>query len=211
MITMTTKNTYKILAILAALAAMFMSACTSEPPHKAQPKPLDLLTGRSAFQKCYIQARGWQADAQPFRLASQPTSDSDGHEGKADVWSAWFGSASLGRMKAFAWSGTSAADAPDRGVTLAGQDSYSPGNSSTHAFNIGFIKIDSDAAFDVAQKHGGDKILQQDPKTPVFYLLDWSTATNQLIWHVVYGPQRAGAKLAISVDATTGEFIRVEK
>lgn len=211
MIRMTTKDTYKFLAVLAAFAAMFMSACTSEPPQKEQPKPPEFLTGRSAFQKCYIQARGWQADAQPIRLASQVTSDSDGHEGKAAVWTATFGSASLARMKTFAWSGTNVADAPDRGVTQGGQDSYSPGNSSTHAFNVGFTKFDSDAAFDVAQKHGGDKILQQDPKTPVFYLLDWSTATNKLIWHVVYGAQRSSAKLAISVDATTGEFIRVEK
>lgn len=198
--------------VLAAFTTLIMSGCLSSGPEpKPQPKPAEIITGRSAFQKTYISARGWQADAQPFRLISQPTSDADGHEGKADVWLASFGSASQHAMKTFSWSGTSVADAPDRGVVPGSQDTYSPGNSSTHAFNIGFIKIDSDAAFDVAQKHGGDKILQQDPKTPVFYVLDWSSATNELIWHVIYGASRENTKLAISVNATTGDFMRVEK
>jgi hypothetical protein len=204
-------TTSRISIVLAALAAILMAGCNSEPPQKIQPKPAETITGRNAFQKLYISARGWQADAEPFRLVSQPTSDADGHQGKADVWLGSFGSASLGRMKTFSWSGTSVADAPDRGVTQGGQDTYSAGNSSTHAFNIGFIKVDSDAAFDVAQKHGGDKILEQDPKTPVFYILDWSSATNELIWHIIYGPSRDNAKLAISVNATTGNFMRVEK
>ena len=205
---MKTKN---VLVVLVAVTTLFMSACSDTSSQKPQPKPADLITGRSAFQKVFISARGWQADVQPFRLISQPTSDSDGHDGKADVWLASFGSASQHAMKTFSWSGTSVADAPDRGVAPGSQDSYSPGNSSTHAFNIGFIKVDSDKAFEEAQKHGGDKVLTEDPKTPVFYVLDWSGATNELIWHVIYGPNRQNAKLAISINATTGEFIRIEK
>src|SRR5579862_5457637 len=46
---------------------------------------------------------------------------------------------------------------------------------------MGFLKIDSDQAFATAQKHGGDKILEADPKTPVFYVCDWNHNTNQLM------------------------------
>jgi hypothetical protein len=204
-------KTRTILVLLAAVSALCLSGCTDDQSDKPHPKPAEMLTGRAAFQKSYISARGWEADAQPFRLTSQPTSDSDGHDGKADVWLGSFGSASQHAMKTFSWSGTNVADAPERGVIPGGQDSYSPGNSSTHAFNLGFLKVDSDKAFDEAQKHGGDKILQKDPKTPVFYILDWSSATNELIWHVIYGPSRETAKLAISINGTTGEFMRVEK
>jgi len=34
---------------------------------------------------------------------------------------------------------------------------------------------------------------------------------NNLVWHVIYGNSRADAKLKVAVDATTGEFIRIEK
>ncbi|HWF91337.1 MAG TPA: hypothetical protein VN684_03580 [Terriglobales bacterium] len=208
---MKTTKTKIILISIAAVTALCMSGCTDNQSEKPQPKPAEMLTGRAAFQKSYISARGWAADAQPFRLTSQPTSDSDGHDGKADVWLGSFGSASQHAMKTFSWCGTNVADAPERGVIPGSQDTYNPDNSSTHAFNLGFLKIDSDKAFDEAQKHGGDKLLQQDPKTPVFYVLDWSSATNELIWHVIYGPSRESAKLAVSINATTGTFMRVEK
>ena len=84
-------------------------------------------------------------------------------------------------------------------------------NSSTQEFDISFLKIDSDQAFDTAQKHGGDKIIEKDPATPVTYICDWNHNTNDLIWHVIYGPSRDAAKLTVAVNASSGEFIRVEK
>jgi hypothetical protein len=202
--------------LLAALALLFMMGCTSEPtkpaqPEKPQPKAPELETGRVAFQKMYIAARGWQHDAQPFRLQSDITADSKGKDGKADVWRAWFASASMRSAKPFAWSGTDATDAPSRGVSPGAEDTYSPTNTSTQVFDIAFLKVDSDKAFDVAQKHGGEKLLEKAPDTPIFYVLDWNRVTNQLIWHVIYGTTRDDAKLSVEVDASTGDFLRVEK
>ena len=91
------------------------------------------------------------------------------------------------------------------------EDSYSPTNSSTQVFDINFLKIDSDQAFATAQKHGGEKVLEKDAKIPVTYVCDWNHNTNELIWHVIYGASREESKLAVSVNASTGEFIRVEK
>jgi hypothetical protein len=62
-----------------------------------------------------------------------------------------------------------------------------------------------------AQKHGGAEILEKAPDTPVFYVCDWNHNTNELVWHVIYGSSRDDAKLTVSVDASTGAFIRVEK
>ena len=73
-----------------------------------------------------------------------------------------------------------------------------------------FLKTDSDKALDTAEKHGGEKLMQKDPNTPVNYALDWSRATNELIWHVIYG-DRDNPKLRVAVNASSGEFIRVEK
>jgi hypothetical protein len=105
------------------------------------------------------------------------------------------------------WSGSD----PDRGVNPGLQDTYNPNNASTHAFDIAFLKIDSDKAFEVAQKHGGDKLLAKEADTPVLYILEWDNVANELVYHVIYGNSRDDAKLKVAVNATSGEFIRIEK
>jgi hypothetical protein len=109
--------------------------------------------------------------------------------------------------KPFVWSGIDSPDAPSRGISPGTQDSYVPGNT----FDMAFLKVDSDKAFEVAQKHGGDKILQASADIPISYLLDWNPSGNNLVWHVIYGSSRNDAKLVADVDASTGEFIRKEK
>jgi hypothetical protein len=206
----------KLLMAMLALAFLMMAGCSSEPSHpvqteKPQPKAPELQTGRYAFQKLYVAARGWARDAQPYRLESQTTSDCKGKDGKSEIWRASFASPAGRGAKTYVWSGTDAPDAPSRGISPGSEDSYSPTNSSTQAFDMGFLKVDSDKAFEVAQKHGGDKLLEKDPDTPTLYMLDWTHTTNQLIWHVIYGNSRDTAKLRVAVDGTSGEFIRLEK
>jgi hypothetical protein len=206
----------KLLMAVASLALLMTAGCTSEPSkpaqaEKPQPKTPDMETGRYAFQKLYIAAHGWARDAQPFRLESQLTADCKGKDGKADVWRASFASPAGRSVKPYGWSGTDAPDAPSRGVNPGSEDNYSPTNSSTQVFDIQFLKIDSDKALETAQKHGGDKLLEKSPDTPIAYVLDWSRATNELIWHVIYGGTRDDAKLIVDINATTGDFIRVEK
>jgi hypothetical protein len=202
--------------LLAVVALLLTAGCSSGPSQpaateKPQPKPTDFDTGRVALQRLYVTARGWARDAQPFRLESQLTADSKGKDGKADVWRAAFASPTQRSVKPYVWSGTDATDAPSRGVTPGTEDSYSPNNSSTTIFDVAFLKVDSDKALEVAQKHGGDKVLEKDPSTPILYALDWSRATNELIWHVIYGNSRDDARLRVAVNASSGEFIRVEK
>src|SRR2546426_945162 len=78
---------------------------------KPEPKGPDLLTGRSAFQKVYIAARGWAPDAKPYRIVSVPTSDANGHDGKWAAWRASFASPSQHAVKSYVWSGSTAPDA----------------------------------------------------------------------------------------------------
>lgn len=202
-----------LLAIVFSL--LLLNGCTSntEKPAESQPaaKTTEALTARSAFQKTYIAARGWNVDAKPYRIESTVTSDANGHDGKAAIWRGSFASPSRRSEKTFTWSGSSADGAPEKGVNPGVEDSYSSNNTSTQVFDANFLKIDSDQAFETAQKHGGDKILEKDPNTPVTYVCDWNHSGNNLVWHVIYGSSRDDAKLTVSVDASTGEFIRVEK
>jgi hypothetical protein len=192
----------------ALLSLAVISGCSSEssqPAPKAQPP--DLLAGRSAFQQLYIAARGWAADARPYQLQSQCLSDNKGRDGKAVVWRAAFASATRG-AKPYTWSGVdSPGGSSARGISPGTQDSFAPSG----AFDMAFLKIDSDKAFEVGQKHGGDKVLADGPDTCVSYLLDWNPGGNNLVWHVIYGNSRNDAKLVADLDASTGEFIRKEK
>ncbi len=194
---------------LILLSLVMVSGCTSESSQPAaKPEPPQVLTGRSAIQKLYVAARGWAADARPYQLQSGVVGDINGHDGKAAVWSASFVSASIHTSKPYTWTGIDAPDAPSRGVTPGTQDtSFVPTNS----FDMQFLKIDSDKAFEIAQKHGGEEILQKKPNAPVLYRLDWNQSGNNLIWHVIYGGTGSDAILTNDVDATTGEFLRKEK
>lgn len=205
-----------VLAAMALLSLALLTACSSDdnkPAENAKPeqKGPELLTGRSAFQKVYVAARGWNQDAKPFRLESVVTSDANGQDGKWAVWRGSFASATQRAAKPYIWSGSAADGAPSRGINPGTEDSYSPSNSSTQVFDIAFLKVDSDQAAATALKHGGDKILEKDPKTPVTFICDWNHNTNELVWHVIYGTNRDDAKLKVAVNASTGEFIRVEK
>jgi hypothetical protein len=200
-------------AILVMLA--LLAGCESNTPQapqaKPEPKPPELLTGRAAFQKVFIAARNYAADVKPFRIESTPSVDGNGQDGKSAIWRASFASALQHGVKPFIWSGSNAPDAPSRGVSPGNEDTYNPSNASTQIFDVAFLKVDSDQAFAEAQKHGGDRILEKDPKTPVIYICDWNHNTNELIWHVIYGDSRETAKLTVAVNATTGAFSRVEK
>ena len=205
------------MGLLAALSLLaLLAACSSDsnkPAEEAKPevKGPELLTARSAFQKQYVAARGWNQDARPYRIDSLVTSDGNGHDGKWAVWRGGFASATQRSAKTYIWSGSAAAGAPSRGINPGIEDSYSPTNASMQTWDIQFLKIDSDQAVATAMKHGGDKVLEKAPDTPVTYVCDWNHNTNQLIWHVIFGASREGSKLTVSVDASTGEFIRVEK
>jgi len=198
------------------VATMLLAGCTSEPSKPAESKPEtkgpELLTGRSAFQKVFVAARGWAQDAKPYRIDSLVTSDGgNGQDGKWALWRGGFASPAQRAVKPYTWSGSNAEGAPARGVNPSPEDSYNPTNSSTQVFDVAFLKVDSDQAFATAQKHGGDKILEKDPATPVTYVCDWNHNTNELVWHVIYGASRDTAKLTIAINASTGDFIRAEK
>src|SRR6202140_1880006 len=96
-------------AILAAgliLTLILMAGCSSEPGKPAasetpQPKAPEAITGSSAFFKCYISARIWAPDAQPYRVESYATANTKGRDGKVEEWRAGFASPSKHSTKSY--------------------------------------------------------------------------------------------------------------
>ncbi len=207
----------KITYLLCCALLASLTACSSDQPAKSKSENTaaekkneapDYISGRSAFQKLFLAARGFSPDVQPFRLQSQFVADAPTSQGKAGVWRGYFASPARREAKAFIWSGVSGPDMPDRGISHGTEDTWSPTNSSAKIWDIQYLKIDSDKAYEVAQKHGGEKLTKADAKQPVIFILDWDG--SKLIWHVVYGTSANDAKLRIAVDASTGDFIRNE-
>lgn len=204
-------------SLLVCLLALFLVSCSSntrtpsQPKSQPTPKQAEYETGREAFQKMYLAAHNWASDAQPFRLQSQYSPGAPISEGKAGVWRASFASPARRQMKLFMWSGLVGPNAPEQGITFSAEDSWNPANTSTRVFNLGFLKVDSDKAFEVAEKNGGSKLRKENPQQPVIFVLDWDASKNQLLWHVIYGESQDNAKLQITVNATTGDFAGIEK
>jgi hypothetical protein len=198
-------------ALFASVLAL--TACNSSPAPTAVKvqKPPEYLSGREAFQELFVSAHAVAGDVKPYRMVSSYTKGSPATEGKAGLWRADFASPSKNMSKTFSWSGLSGPGAPERGVSHGADDTYNPGNTTTHIFDTQFLRVDTDEAFKVAQQHGGEKLTRADPNQPIFYTLDFDARQNQLIWHVVYGSSQFDAKLNVLVDATSGRFLHEEK
>ena len=205
------------------LAAM-LCACSSSPSgssapaEKPAPKQTDAETGRMVLQRLYTTSRGWAPDTQPVSIQSQNYKNAGGnpnaplgHDGKSAVWRGIFGSRSRQAMKTYMWSGLTGPDAPSPGITPGSEDSYNPNNTSTAPFDLVYLKIDSDKALQTAQKHGGAALLKKDPDLPVNFTLNWEPRRQMLIWHVNYGKNANEPDLSVVVNATTNDFVRVEK
>ena len=204
---------FPAIAITVVLAGCSSSPKPAAKPTEARaenPKP-ELLTGRVAFQKLFVTARSWAPDAKPSRLESEPVTQASGREGKAGVWRGYFASPGKGTQKPYLWSGISGPDAPERGISPGTEDTFNPANISTRPFDFAFLKSDSDQAFEVAQAHGGKRLLDADPQQPVKYALVWNPSANELVWRVIYGTSENDAKLRVVVDASTGTFLEAEK
>lgn len=195
-----------------ALAALCLG-CSSEPAkapssNTEQPAAMQMETGRFALQKMLAPARFWSGDALPVRMESTNLKGTNGHDGKANFWRAQFASAGRQKSEPFTWSGVATEDTP-KGVNHGTEDTYDPANRLARPFDLNFLKVDTDKAFEVAQEHGGKKVTEKDPKVNVGYRLDFDVQSSQLRWHVIYGSDSIG-KLTVLVDASSGAFLRKE-
>ncbi len=193
--------------LLLCVAAFGLWGCDDNTPKPAQPKTNQFETGRFALQKMIPAARLWSSDAAPVTLSSTATSQTNGHDGKSGLWRAIFASRERKKSEPFLWSGM--ADA-QRKVDHGIEDAYNPNNRSMQTWDLNYLKVDTDKAFEVAQEHGGKALLEKDPQQPIIYLLDFDSGAGQLRWHVIYGDTESGGKLTVLVDASTGQFLRKE-
>jgi hypothetical protein len=207
-------RTRSLCSVILLVITAALQGCESAPEKSGtagnEPAKPQLETGRVALQKMIVPARVWAADSKPIRMISNPAPADAVHSGGAGLWKATFASPARGKTEAFSWSGLVGPNAPPRGVDHGSEDTFNPSNLSTQPFDVAFLKIDSDQAFAVAQKHGGKELLEKNPSHPLIYILDWDSQNNELRWHVIYGSAPNKSQLTIIVDASTGSFVHKE-
>jgi hypothetical protein len=182
-------------------------AAEQSKPKKAEAP--EFKAGREALQTLYAAARNWSIDSQPVGLTSNPRKGDSA--GKAQIWGASFASANKKQIRNFTWSGATGDDAPEAGVSQGSIDAYSPQNASTRPFDMNYLHVDSTDAFATAQKHGGAALLKKTPDMLTRYQLIWDARASRLHWSIKYDPSGASQKLNVIVDASTGQFMHVEK
>jgi hypothetical protein len=213
--------------VVLTCVAFVLTACSSSPSgggstSAPQPKPevkqTESESGRVALQRLFTTSRGWSSDTEPVSIQSQNYKNAGGnpnaplgHDGKSAIWRGLFASPARHSMKTYMWSGLTGPDAPSPGINPCSEDSFSATNTSTQPFQLVYLKIDSDQAFETAQKHGGTALLKKNPSMPVNFSLNWEPRRSMLVWHVIYGQSENSPELGVTVDATTNEFVRVEK
>jgi hypothetical protein len=213
---MTTLRLVMFAAII--LLVTILIACTppaATPPAATTPSPAEqkeptLYTAKQCFSSMVNLAQRWQADALPFHMESELTTETNGQGGRSTIWRAIFASQSRGTMKSFVCSGSRLPSAPARGYTSSAESAYPP-NVPALLFNPAYFQNDSDKTFATTLEHGGAALVKQDANQPIVYLLDWDAKQKALLWTVIYGKTQADRKGICVVNAATGAFIRAGK
>ena len=176
-----------------------------------QSKEPVLYTGQEAFNRMMGLALKWSPDAQPARLESVLTTETNGQNGKSTVWRGFFASPRRRSVKTIVCSGSRRPDAPPFGVSAEGSEGAYNADAANLAFLPLLLKTDTDKAFEITRQHGGDAILKKNAQQPVTYLLLKDRKQNVPVWYVIYGTSETNRKGIGVINATTGAFVSAGK
>jgi len=176
-----------------------------------QSKEPVLYTGQEAFNRMMGLALKWSPDAQPARLESVLTTETNGQNGKSTVWRGFFASPRRRSVKTIVCSGSRRPDAPPFGVSAEGSEGAYNADAANLAFLPLLLKTDTDKAFEITRQHGGEAMLKKNAQQPVTYLLLKHRKQNVPVWYVIYGTSETDRKGIGVINATTGAFISAGK
>ena len=190
------------------LFALLLSSCTTEAPKvekaKEPAKPAEPVTGRYAFHQVYVAARTWGTDLQGLRVTSMRVGDQTAPPGKSYAWEITLVSPSKARQRTYIYSVVKAENIHE-GV-FGGVDEPYQQRGQARLWNIQALKIDSDAAYEVAEKKSADYI-KKNPDKPVMFLLEQTPRHPNLAWRVVWGPSVGASNYSVYVDASIGSYL----
>jgi hypothetical protein len=195
-------------AVTAAVAAIFLTACSESPSPTAKKKvepPSAPITGRQAFQYTFGSARIWAADAEPVSIRSADLAEVKSEAGKSGAWEVVFVSASMGRARGYTWSAVET-EGWHKGVFGGQQGQWNPGGPQ-RPFSAALIKVDTPEALEIAMKASAEYLTKPGKRPPVGYALEDSGRFQGPAWRVLWGGTVSSAEYFVTVDANTGKVV----
>jgi hypothetical protein len=197
------------------LLALLLGGCSETPQDRSgevknSGHPAAPVTGRFAFQRMYIQARTWAADAQPFRLVSFNLKEVLSEGGRCGAWQATFVSPMRGKARTYTYSVVESAGNVHEGALAGREEPWSGAHGQERPFLQQALRIDSDEAFTAATKVSTD-YLKKNPKTTVLFVLESTPRFPNPTWRVLWGETIGTSDYSVFIDASTGKYLQTVK
>lgn len=204
-----------LLKTVAAVAAAFVLTACSESPKPAEtpaaeakkeaPKPVEPVTGQTAFYQIYKLARPWAADLTALSLKSGELEGFKNADGKAALWTAVFVSPSLRQARNFTYA-IADAGSIQKGVTASSPQAWSGETKESRVIQQSAFQIDSDAAYKTAAAKAADWLKDHADKK-VTVTLGNASRFPAPVWVIVWGDAKSGG-YASTVNASNGELMK---
>ncbi len=190
---------------LAGCALAFLAGCASQPVAEKKPEPPpEPLTGQTALFRMYQVARStWAHDVLVEKMTSMRVNGlPDPAPGKANAWEAVFNSPSLGGSRSYTDSIVEQLPDLHKDVFAGPRQS-----SSSPAFLMAAVKVDSDVAYRTAVAKLGKAAEPHLAGKPVIILLELDRRFPDPAWRIVWGESVSTAAVSVFIDANTGEYL----
>ena len=204
----------RLQAVAAFFAVLLLTSCSQAPKNtmasgKAEPDTTNgaggPVSGKTAFWEMYKSAHAWAPDLTPLSLESKAMPGAKNDAGKAEMWSATFGSLSKHEARTFSYA--VAAHPPDiaRGITVGRALPWGGPSRDAMPFISDDFKIDSDAAYKAAYTKAAAWV-EKHPDKQATLTLGNASRFPAPVWYVFWGDKKMG--YAVYVNAKTGAVIK---
>ena len=196
---------------LVCLSMAILIACSEAPKsgiekNKESTSPPSPVTGRFAFQRMLMQAKGWAADAQPLSLTAIFLKQVPVEPGKCGAWQATFVSPQKGKSRTYTLSVVDTGGIRE-GVLAGREESWSGPRGQEQPFNPQALHVDSNEAYAAASKVSAD-FIKKNPHLPVLFLLEQTPRFPNLTWRVFWGETIGSSHYSVFVDASSGLYLQ---
>ena len=196
---------------LICLSMAILIACSEAPKsgiekNKESASPPQPVTGRFAFQRMLMQAKGWAVDAQPLNLSAIFLKQVPVEPGKCGAWQATFVSAQKAKSRTFTLSVVDTGGIRE-GVLAGREETWNGPHGQEQPFNPQALHVDSNEAYAAASKESAD-FIKKNPNLPVLFLLEQTPRFPNLTWRVFWGETIGSSHYSVFVDASSGLYLQ---
>ena len=207
-------STSRLQVLCLSLAALLLTSCSqdSQTTHAnttaaagTSATAIGPVSAKTAFWEMYKSAHAWTPDVMPLSLGSRSLPGVKNADGKAEMWSATFGS--LSKHQAATFNYAAAAHSPDitKGITAGNPVPWGGPARDALPFDSSQFKVDSDAAYKTALSRA-EPWVKKHPGKEASFTLGNASHFPAPVWYVLWGDKKAG--YAVYVNAETGAVIK---